>query len=332
MKKHLSMTSSFSRILAISAMLALTGCSASRQASVHTGEILLPQTPQTPPDRVQPHRVGTSSPSIIVDQPPPAGESAPAETEATGEGTGDPDTGVVATEAAESHASEAETAAGEGTLIEVRKGDTLSHLARRYQVSVAQLKQWNRLSSDRITIGQTLRLAPGDSTAAGEATAPAPSVTPPSPKPGVEGETYTVKPGDSLSAIAHAHRLRVADIKQANQLASDTILAGWKLLLPPPGADASASSGNRPSGPKPVAGLSGTTYTVQAGDSLSTIAHAHKVDIADIRQANQLQSDVLQIGWDLLVPDGKAPAAEPAPATNSVPASTPRAHSGAHPD
>lgn len=40
----------------------------------------------------------------------------------------------------------------------IRKGDTLSHIARKYHVSVAQLKKWNRLHSDFIREGQKLKI------------------------------------------------------------------------------------------------------------------------------------------------------------------------------
>ena len=38
----------------------------------------------------------------------------------------------------------------------VKKGDTLSYIARRYRVSVSQLKAWNHLRSDRLSIGQKI--------------------------------------------------------------------------------------------------------------------------------------------------------------------------------
>jgi membrane-bound lytic murein transglycosylase D len=41
---------------------------------------------------------------------------------------------------------------------EVRSGDALSHIAKRYGVTVAQIKSWNRMSTDRLSIGQKLVL------------------------------------------------------------------------------------------------------------------------------------------------------------------------------
>ncbi|OUD14663.1 hypothetical protein TPSD3_08380 [Thioflexithrix psekupsensis] len=46
------------------------------------------------------------------------------------------------------------------TVYTVRKGDTLGTIARRYQVTVAHLKRWNRLSSNRLHLGQQLRINP----------------------------------------------------------------------------------------------------------------------------------------------------------------------------
>ena len=42
------------------------------------------------------------------------------------------------------------------TVYTVRSGDTLSHIARRYHTSVSQLKSWNHLRSDRLSIGQKI--------------------------------------------------------------------------------------------------------------------------------------------------------------------------------
>lgn len=45
---------------------------------------------------------------------------------------------------------------GSRTCYTVRSGDTLSHIARRYRVSVKQLMSWNHLRSDRLSIGQKI--------------------------------------------------------------------------------------------------------------------------------------------------------------------------------
>ena len=44
------------------------------------------------------------------------------------------------------------------TVHKVRSGDTLSGIAKKYRVSVSQLKKWNQLSSSTIRIGQKLRI------------------------------------------------------------------------------------------------------------------------------------------------------------------------------
>jgi LysM repeat protein len=52
-------------------------------------------------------------------------------------------------------------------------------------------------------------------------------------RPVAGGVEHIVKPGETLSAIASAHGVRVADIVRANNLASaDDIKAGQKLVIP----------------------------------------------------------------------------------------------------
>lgn len=101
----------------------------------------------------------------------------------------------------------------------VKSGDSLSVIARDNGTTVTAIKQLNGLSSDMIYVGQTLKL-PTNSVSQPEPTAP---VTVP--------DTYTVKAGDSLSAIAKRYGLTVDFIKKTNGLTSDTIYVGQNLKL-----------------------------------------------------------------------------------------------------
>ncbi len=87
----------------------------------------------------------------------------------------------------------------------------------------------------------------------GGAGAPAPQPTPPAPTPG----TYTVKPGDTLSAIADRHGTTWQELQQINGIPdANKIYPGQVLKLP--GAAAPAA-----------------TYTVKPGETLSAIAARH---------------------------------------------------------
>lgn len=96
----------------------------------------------------------------------------------------------------------------------VRKGDTLSSIAARYDVSTANLVAWNNLkNASSIQAGQVLKLS-GSSSA-----------------PKSEWQTVTVARGDTLSAIAERNGCTVSELKSWNNLKSSTIVPGQKLRV-----------------------------------------------------------------------------------------------------
>src|SRR5699024_8663626 len=110
------------------------------------------------------------------------------------------------------------------TTYKVKSGDTLSHIASRHGVSVANLKKWNNLSSDMIYVGQKLSI---NGTSSGGSSGSSSSSS------GKVGSTkvYTVKSGDTLSRIAANEGVTVANLKSWNNLKSDTIYIGQKLSI-----------------------------------------------------------------------------------------------------
>ncbi len=119
------------------------------------------------------------------------------------------------------------SATGGGTYT-VRPGDTLSGIASRFGLSVGSLVRLNGLSSAHLVIaGSTLRLGGGSAPSAGSTTG---------------GATYTVRPGDSLGAIATRFGTSTAALASANSLADpNMIVAGTRLRVP--GASAAPSQG-----------------------------------------------------------------------------------------
>lgn len=102
-----------------------------------------------------------------------------------------------------------------GTFHIVRSGETLSHLAVRYNTSVTALKTANNLSSDMVRIGQKLTI---------------PGSTPVAPP---ESNTiHVVQKGDTLGHIAVRYGVSVSAIKQANGLNNDLVRINQKLQIP----------------------------------------------------------------------------------------------------
>ncbi|MHA3225227.1 LysM peptidoglycan-binding domain-containing protein [Globicatella sulfidifaciens] len=170
------------------------------------------------------------------------------------------------------------------TVYTVVAGDSLWKIANAHGVTVAQIKQWNNLTSDFLQIGQKLKLT--------GTTAPETPEEPSEPS-----TVYTVVAGDSLWKIANAHGVTVAQIKQWNNLTSDFLQIGQKLKLTGTTAPETPEEPSEPS----------TVYTVVAGDSLWKIANAHGVTVAQIKQWNNLTSDFLQIGQKLKLAGTAAP-------------------------
>jgi membrane-bound lytic murein transglycosylase D len=127
----------------------------------------------------------------------------------------------------------------------VRKGDYLTRIAREYDLTIAQLTSWNQLESENVVPGQKLLLhAPADSEAAvAEAPRKSAKAVPASTKAVAKAgsqtasekagvKTHLVQPGDTLYNISRRFKVSVAELRRLNNLASDEVKLGQKLLLP----------------------------------------------------------------------------------------------------
>ncbi len=148
----------------------------------------------------------------------------------------------------------------------VRPGDALSKIARRYGISVADLKRWNNLSGHTIRVGQELVLYLSE------------PVMP-------ERVVYRVRPGDTLSEIAQRFGVSVRDLKRWNGLRSNRIYPGQRLSIYP---EADVSRGY-------------TIYHVQPGDTLSEIAQRFGVSVRDLKRWNGLRSNRIYPGQRLKI-------------------------------
>ncbi len=102
-----------------------------------------------------------------------------------------------------------------GIRYRVRRGDTLSEIAERFNVSLAQLKAWNNLRSSRIRAGQILVVRQPETNTRRTG-----------------GETvYIVKKGDSLYEIARKYGVSIRDLKRWNGLRSSTIKPGQAIKI-----------------------------------------------------------------------------------------------------
>ena len=169
----------------------------------------------------------------------------------------------------------------------VKKGETLSTIARKYHVGVKQLKSWNNLKSDNLRVGQKLIVYSSG--------APMAQAGNPNPVERSTTETiHVVKKGETLGKIAQKYKCSVTDLKKWNNLKSNNIQIGQKLKVYPP-----QGSGNGQKGTGQGQGGGDTVYTVKSGDSLWSIAKKFNVTVDYIKKKNNLKSNNLKVGQKL---------------------------------
>lgn len=153
----------------------------------------------------------------------------------------------------------------------VKSGDTLWSIAKKYGVSVEELKEKNNLTSNALSINQVL-LIPGED----ESSVEVPS----------SSEYYTVKAGDSLYAIANKYGMSVDELKDLNNLTSNLLTIGQRLRI-----KKGINEEN-----------TGETYTVVKGDNLYQIALKFDTTVDALKTLNGLNNNVLSIGQVLKIP------------------------------
>lgn len=184
--------------------------------------------------------------------------------------------------------SNSTTPSNNHTAYTVQSGDTLSHIALEFNMTVSELRNLNNLSSDTIYIGQTLQVTGDNSDADSDSNSSSESSTPSN-----NSTTYTVQSGDTLSHIGHEYNMSVSELKDLNNLSSDTIYVGQTIQV---NSSSSSSDSNSitPSN-------NSAAYTVQSGDTLSHISREYNMSISELKDLNNLSSDIIYVGQTLQV-------------------------------
>ena len=173
----------------------------------------------------------------------------------------------------------------------VRKGETVSTIARRYGVSVASILQANNLGKkQKLRIGQTLvvPVSIGSKSVASYVSSGKKSK-------GIEKEypdKYLIKPGNTLKQIADAYGVSQTELRRANKMSSSRIIAGNWLKIP------SKAAGEQ----KTATTAETTSYKVKRGDYLAKIAAKYGTSISTIKSANNLTSSEIYPGMVLKIP------------------------------
>ena len=109
--------------------------------------------------------------------------------------------------------------------------------------------------------------------------------------------TYVVQKGDTLYSIARKFNTTVNELKRINNLTSDILSLGDKLLI------------------YELEEVTPNKYIVQKGDTLYSIANKFNTTVGELINLNNLSSVTLSIGQEIVLPQTQ----EGVPPTNSVP-------------
>ena len=183
----------------------------------------------------------------------------------------------------------------------VKRGDTLIKIARKFGVSVSEIKRRNRLRSSRIYAGQKLII-------------PTKKRSKSSSKTRVKLISYKVKRGDTLAKIAARFGTTVSELKRINRLRSSKIYVGQRLKVPVKVRVSSKSSSSKrssttTSSKTPRFAPGGLTkvpvykyYRVRPGDSVIKIAKKFRVSPRVIIRENNLKKPYrLRVGQRLKI-------------------------------
>ena len=147
----------------------------------------------------------------------------------------------------------------------VQKGDTLYSIARKFNTTVNELISLNNLTNTNLSIGQVLKLPSSDEQS--------------------EYDLYTIMDGDSLYSIANKFNVSVNDLIDYNALPTTILTVGETIKIPKNSVDGKEN-----------------VYVVKPGDTLYKIANTYGVSINDLKTANNLTSNILSIGQELVIP------------------------------
>jgi len=161
----------------------------------------------------------------------------------------------------------------------IRRGESISSIARKYGVSIDILLETNRLSRRSIIReGQVLLVS--DGRAAG-------------------GDKHRIRRGESISLIASRYKVSMRRLLEANQLHKRSVIrAGDTLIIP---GKAKRKRRKRRAHNKQVASV--RKHEIRRGESISSIAKKYAIRMRDLLRANRLtKRSIIRAGHSLIIP------------------------------
>ena len=164
-----------------------------------------------------------------------------------------------------------QTSSGKYITHKIKKGETLSKIARTYNISDSDIRRWNDISGSKIVAGQSLKIYPTSN----------------KEMRSKEFTYHIVNKGETISTIAERYYVSVSSIRGWNNLSSNKIIAGSTLKLKK--GSVTLSDGKY------------KYHLVVRGESLYSIAKKYSTTIQRIKSLNNLSSSKIKAGQSIKV-------------------------------
>mgnify|MGYP003487887911 FL=1 len=177
----------------------------------------------------------------------------------------------------------------------VQKGDNLSAIAKKFNVTVAEIQEWNKLINNNVQLGASLQVVKNPTNKEEIAET-------------VERKdiAYSVQKGDNLGSIAKKFGATIEELKQWNNLKSNAIAIGNSLVVAKNEIVIDTNKATVASFKKKEqfsnSAKKEAEYYVKKGDSLYSISKKYPgVTISDLKKWNNIKDDELKPGMKLKI-------------------------------
>ena len=177
---------------------------------------------------------------------------------------------------------------------EVQRGDNLFSIAKKFNVSLEDLKKWNNLDDLQVQMGSKLALANKDENAVTE-----------EPKTETKIVEHKVRKGEYLGTIAKKYNVTLAEIKEWNDMEDNNVKLGQTLIVSKKEVAINEAKSSKKESIVANDRNEVKTYYVKKGDSLFSIAKKYPgVSISDIKKWNGIKNESLKPGMKLKINNG----------------------------
>ena len=210
----------------------------------------------------------------------------------------------------------------------VKNGETLSSIAHKFGLTVAELKRKNNIKGNKIKVKQHLKIKDAETQLLVEAVPPMdnkPVETvsqqkkpEPSPDTNISKTEHIVQKGETLFSISNLYNITVDELKKLNNILTGKIRIGQKLKLNKPEQKPvvevaqNESTVSKPEILTQEEQLKPTVHEVKSGETLFGIAKLYNISVSNLKKLNKLTSGKIKSGQKLKLSADLAESQAPA--------------------